>query len=138
MPLDHIALHTKDIVKLSAFYEAALKPLGYEERHSVVEGAVRGYGTPGHPADLWISAFPGKVPAGFEELPVGAWGGPIHIAFKAETKEQVHAFHEAAIVNGGQCNGPPGPRTQTFVTEYAAFVHDPDGRNIEVNYVTPK
>lgn len=38
---------------------------------------------------------------------------------------------------GGVDNGKPGPR-QAFITEYAAFVFDPEGRNIEVNYVASK
>ena len=98
MPIDHVAFHTKDIVKLAAFYEAALKPLVYAERFNFVEGAVRGYGPADGPADLWLSGLPAsKVAPGFEDLPLGAWSGPMHIAFKAETKEQVHAFYEAAL-----------------------------------------
>ena len=98
MPIDHIALTTKDIVKLAAFYETALKPLGYAERFRFVDGAVRGLGPEKGPADLWLTSLPpSKVAPGFEDLPVGAWSGPLHISFKAETKEQVHAFHEAAL-----------------------------------------
>lgn len=98
MPIDHIALTTKDIAKLAAFYETALKPLGYAERFSFVDGAVRGLGPENGLADLWLTSLPpSKVPPGFEDLPVGAWSGPLHIAFKAETKEQVHAFYEAAL-----------------------------------------
>lgn len=98
MPIDHIALTTKDIGKLVAFYEAALKPLGYAERFNILDGALRGLGPENGPADLWLSALPpSKIPPGFEGKSVGEWGGPLHISFKAESKEQVHAFHEAAL-----------------------------------------
>lgn len=39
---------------------------------------------------------------------------------------------------GGKCNGPPGVRKQYFPTYYAAFVLDPDGRNIEVLCLKPE
>lgn len=38
---------------------------------------------------------------------------------------------------GGTCNGPPGFRPQYLSTYYAAFVHDPEGRNIELHTVMP-
>ena len=34
--------------------------------------------------------------------------------------------------NGGTDNGQPGPRPNYGPTYYAAFVHDPEGNNIEV------
>lgn len=34
-------------------------------------------------------------------------------------------------------NGPPGLRPEYFSTYYAAFVFDPEGRNVEVHTVTP-
>ena len=38
---------------------------------------------------------------------------------------------------GGKCNGPPGLRPQYFATYYAAYVLDPDGRNIEAVCMKP-
>ena len=34
-------------------------------------------------------------------------------------------------LNGGTGNGEPGPRPNYGPTYYAAFVHDPEGNNIE-------
>ena len=39
---------------------------------------------------------------------------------------------------GGKCNGPPGVRKQYLPTYYAAFVLDPDGRNIEALCLKPE
>jgi len=51
-----------------------------------------------------------------------------HTAFRARSRQQVDAFHEAALVAGGMDNGQPGLRSGSY---YAAFVLDPDGNNIE-------
>ena len=42
----------------------------------------------------------------------------------------VDAFYEAALAAGGTDNGAPGPRDY-HPGYYAAFVHDPEGNNIE-------
>jgi predicted lactoylglutathione lyase len=59
----------------------------------------------------------------------GATG--IHVAFSAESREAVDAFHRAATAAGGKDNGAPGLRPQYHAGYYGAFVLDPDGNNIE-------
>ena len=56
----------------------------------------------------------------------------LHLAFKAETREQVDSFYSAAIEAGAEDNGAPGVRPQYHANYYAAFVIGPDGHNIEV------
>ena len=51
------------------------------------------------------------------------------IGFQAPTRASVHAFHEAALANGGTCEGPPGPRTFS-PTAYAAYIRDLDGNKL--------
>jgi hypothetical protein len=41
-------------------------------------------------------------------------GGTVHVAFRAQTREAVDAFHAAALAAGGRDNGAPG-----FHPEYA-------------------
>jgi predicted lactoylglutathione lyase len=43
----------------------------------------------------------------------------------------VDAFYEAATAAGGKDNGPPGLRPNYHEQYYGAFVHDPDGYNVE-------
>jgi catechol 2,3-dioxygenase-like lactoylglutathione lyase family enzyme len=62
-------------------------------------------------------------------------GGPIHIAFVADSRERVDAFHRAGVEAGYRDNGTPGVREQ-YSSEaggryYAAFLLDPDGNNVE-------
>jgi catechol 2,3-dioxygenase-like lactoylglutathione lyase family enzyme len=61
--------------------------------------------------------------------------GLIHVAFVAESREQVDACYLAGIEAGFRDNGPPGVREQ-YSSEgagryYAAFLLDPDGNNVE-------
>lgn len=56
---------------------------------------------------------------------------PIHVAFQAADNDAVKAFYEAGLANSGTGNGEPGPRPNYGPTYYAAFVHDPEGNNIE-------
>jgi catechol 2,3-dioxygenase-like lactoylglutathione lyase family enzyme len=55
----------------------------------------------------------------------------IHVAFRADEADTVDAFYGAAVGAGGKDNGPPGLREHYHPTYYAAFVHDPDGNNVE-------
>ncbi len=111
---DHIGFNVSDFAKSKAFYVAALEPLG-----QIVLDEGDGWAMLGGPSGrLWIGAF-------------GSAGGPVHFAFRAETRAQVRAFHEAALAAGGRDNGPPGPRPNYGPDYYAAFVLDPDGHNVE-------
>jgi predicted lactoylglutathione lyase len=55
---------------------------------------------------------------------------PMHIAFVAENRAQIAAFHAAALEAGAKDNGPPGVRAHYHPDYYGAFVIGPDGHNI--------
>ena len=54
----------------------------------------------------------------------------VHIAFAADERETVDAFHAASVAAGGTDNGAPGIRWY-HPNYYGAFVLDPDGNNVE-------
>jgi len=114
MALDHIGFTVNDFAKSKAFYLAVLTPLGMGVV-SEGEGWVL-LGTDGRP-EFWLGG--GTAP------------GAVHIAFAAKTREQVQAFHAAALTAGGRDNGAPGIRGHYHPNYYGAFVFDPDGHNIE-------
>ena len=62
---------------------------------------------------------------------------PLHVAFRAANRQQVDAFHAAALAAGGRDNGAPGLRPHYHPDYYGAFVLDPDGNNIEVVHHGP-
>ena len=55
----------------------------------------------------------------------------VHVAFTAEDRDIVDAFHAAALEAGGKDNGEPGVREIYHPGYYGAFVLDPDGNNVE-------
>ena len=82
--------------------------------------------------------YGGKHYAGFGTDRPSFWiddGAPArsgsHVAFLAVSRAAVTAFYSAALSAGGRDNGPPGVRAEYSPGYFAAFVHDPDGHNIE-------
>jgi len=132
MPLfDHLALTVSDYARSKAFYERALAPLGV----SVIKelGETCDFGREGEAEDFWI----GKGPTSFQKSEQLTSLTPVHVAFAARSRAEVHAFHAAALAAGGSDFGAPGLRPTYHPNYYGAFVLDPDGHNVEVVYHTP-
>jgi len=112
--LDHVHIRVRDAAESIAFYETVLSTLAIPAIWEREDGAQF--------ANLVVSddAEP---------------GGPIHVAFVADSREQVDAFHRAGIEAGYRDNGAPGVREQYSSDAggryYAAFLLDPDGNNVE-------
>ena len=111
-----------DFAAAKAFYAAALKPLGIgvlmEFAKGVIgEAPIAGLGSNGKPF-FWLAGAGKTSPA-------------THIAFAANSRAEVDAFHAAAMAAGGRDNGKPGIRAQYHPAYYGAFVLDPDGNNVE-------
>jgi catechol 2,3-dioxygenase-like lactoylglutathione lyase family enzyme len=119
--IDHTGVSVSDVAKSKAFYRAALAPLGYSLLMEFEQFA--GFGVAPKP-DFWIGQGVPNAPR-------------VHVAFRAETRAQVDAFHRAAMAAGGRDNGPPGLRPHYHDNYYGAFVLDPDGHNVEAVCHTP-
>ena len=111
---DHVKIVVRDAKASIRFYKAVLETLAIPPLWETERGAQL--------ANLVIWA---------DEPP----SGPIHIAFVADSREQVDAFHRAGLEAGGRDNGAPGVREQYSSEDggryYAAFLLDPDGNNVE-------
>jgi catechol 2,3-dioxygenase-like lactoylglutathione lyase family enzyme len=108
--VDHVHLRVRDVEASRRFYLGALASLGLE---------------PGMQGDGYFQ---------IDELFVSGDGPPtanLHLAFQTTSREEVDRWHEAALAAGGRDNGAPGLRPQYHANYYAAFVHDPDGINVE-------
>jgi catechol 2,3-dioxygenase-like lactoylglutathione lyase family enzyme len=115
MIIDHLGLAVSDYDRSKQFFCRSLAPLGIELVMEVQGWA--GLGKAGKP-ELWFG--------------VGAQvHSPLHIAFIAESRDQVRRFYAAALAAEGTDNGPPGIREVYHPHYYGAFVLDPDGNNIE-------
>lgn len=118
--IDHIGLAVSDIGRSKAFYQAALAPLGY----AIIQEAKN---EAGH--NVVLMGANGEIDFVFADGERVGEGN--HIAFRADSRAQVQAFHAAALAAGGRDNGGPGPRPQYSGRYYAAFICDPDGMNVE-------
>ncbi len=114
---DHVVFGVKDYERSKAFYLRALSPIGIQilaEDELGIEMSADGK------SSLCIRRQVEDNPA------------PLHIAFIAESREQVDQFHRLALETGARDNGAPGIRPNYTGSYYAAFVLDPDGHNIEL------
>ena len=113
---DHVVFGVSDYAASKSFYVTALAPLGLkiiQENALGVEMSADGKSS----LCLFQTA---EKPA------------HLHLAFIAETRNQVIEFYRAALAAGGTDNGAPGLRPVYHAHYFAAFVLDPDGHNIEV------
>lgn len=122
--LDHVGIPVSDFARAKAFYARALAPLGIGLVMEVTpeqtgHGRAAGFGSEGNPY-FWFGDD-GAPPPGLHS----------HVAFAADSRAKVDAFHAAAIAAGGRDNGTPGLRPHYHENYYGAFVLDPDGHNVE-------
>lgn len=113
--IDHIGLVVRDLAASKAFYSAVFDALGIPMGGS-------------DERDFWADEL--YVSAPDSEAVAGQLTGRHHLAFQAQDRAMVDAFHRAALAHGGRDNGAPGERPY-HPGYYAAFVLDPDGNNIE-------
>ena len=115
---DHVKFGVSDYAASKAFFVKALEPLGV---------AILAEGAPTYGVELGSD----KSSASLCLFLTKDKPSPLHLAFVAENRQQVAAFHRAALEAGGRDNGAPGLRPQYSANYYAAFVIGPDGHNVE-------
>jgi catechol 2,3-dioxygenase-like lactoylglutathione lyase family enzyme len=120
--LDHISIPVRDFKRAATFYDAVLAAIGLK-RTKERPGAI-GYGTAvGLPPEFWILE---QTDSNAARSGIG-----LHISFRVNSRDAVHAFHEAALAQGGRDAGAPGVRPQYTAGFYGAFAYDPEGFKIE-------
>ena len=120
--ISHITLGTNDKARSARFYDAVLGAIGFARLPKPPEKPLA-YERDGQMPTIYIYSPADGKPA--------TWGNGTHVAFIADTREQVHAFHERALANGGADEGAPGPRPHYGPNYYAAYVRDPDGNKLQ-------
>lgn len=121
----HVVVGTNDLERARKFYDATLAALGMKYVGPMGDNAYM-YGVD-QPAFMVTRPRNGQA-ACF------ANGGTI--GFAAPSRAAVHAFHAAALANGGSDEGEPGPRAFT-PTAYGAYVRDPDGNKLSTYCFAP-
>jgi catechol 2,3-dioxygenase-like lactoylglutathione lyase family enzyme len=115
---DHVKFGVSDYAASRAFFLKALEPIGV---------AVVSEGEPTYGIEMSADGNASLCLYQTREKPAH-----LHLAFVAENRQQVDAFHRAALAAGGKDNGAPGLRPRYHAGYYAAFVIGPDGHNIEM------
>ena len=122
--LHHVSIGVADVERAARFYDAVLSKLGFRRVMDVMPyGIAYGLKMP----QFWV-----QMPHD-QNSPSG--GNGTHIAFSANSKSAVNAFHAAAISAGGKDEGAPGPRPEYTAKYYGAFARDLDGNKIEAVYL---
>lgn len=115
--IGYVTLGTKDLAKAAEFYDAIAAELD-TPRMMEFDGFIA-WGKPGAGAGIGLTRpFDGNV---------ATVGNGVMVALEAKDKEQVHRLYDIALAHGGTCEGPPGPRGDTF---YAGYFRDPDGNKL--------
>jgi catechol 2,3-dioxygenase-like lactoylglutathione lyase family enzyme len=124
--IGYVTIGTNDVARSTAFFDAALEPLGYARTFE--GGGWAGYGPGGKKEGLEIYL---ATPENGKEA---CFGNGSMLAFKASSREGVEAFHAAALSAGGKNEGAPGVRGETDPPFYGAYVRDPEGNKFCAYY----
>jgi len=120
--ISHISIGTNNFNRAVTFYDNVLSTLGCKQLMKYPGAVAYGKEFP----EFWV-----QMPINGEPATIGNGS---HIGFIASTKEAVHAFHEAALIEGGTDDGAPGPRPDYGDAYYGCFIRDLDGNKIEAAY----
>lgn len=121
---NHIMVGSNDLDRSKRFYDAVLGVLGAGE-------AIRNEASSGHKRLIYRHA--GSTLGVSEPInnEVATAGNGSTIAFRCQSPEQVQAFYDVAVANGGMpIEDAPGPRDTSLGYAYLAYVRDPDGNKL--------
>lgn len=119
----HIFVSVADFDRAYVFYSALMQSLGIEPRFCEPEKSWAGWHSAGGARPLFIIGKP------FDGQPHHPGNGQM-VAFLAADRNTVRAAHQTALAQGGQCEGPPGPRPHYHAHYYGAYFRDPDGNKL--------
>ena len=120
--LSHVSIGVSDFGRAAAFYDAVMPALGCKRIMEHGEAVAYGKMFPEFWVQTPIDGRPSSV------------GNGTHVAFLAQSKAEVDAFHKAAIAAGATDDGAPGPRPEYGEPFYGCFLRDLDGHKIEAMF----
>ena len=132
----YVCLGTNDPARARVFYDRVLATLAIHRVDTGDEGFESGWSGWGTYNDEGREELALWLCPPFDGAPATPGNG-VMVAFTAATREQVDAFHAAALAAGGRSEGEPGLRLQYNVDFYAAYVRDPDGNKLAAVHRDP-
>jgi len=121
--LDHFSISVRDLQRCARFYDAVMSALGVKKVYQREDAL--GYGERNRAYDHGHSYF------SVYQSDAANVDRRRHWCFRAQSAEQVRAFHAAGLAAGGRDAGAPGLRPDYHPAYYAAFLEDPEGNRVE-------
>jgi glyoxylase I family protein len=128
--IDHISLTVSDLQRALPFYTRVLGFLSYRLAHAGERAAIWRSGNGGPGFNLW-QARPELADYAHRLYAPGYH----HLAFAADSREQVDALHALLQEGGHTVLDPPLPYEHYAPGYYALYFADPDGLKYELAYV---
>lgn len=122
--INHVMVGSSDIERSKRFYDAVLGVLGAGEpmRNKTETGHTRLFYR--HAGSTFCVSEP------INNEPATVANGST-VAFRCDSPEQVHAFHDIAVAHGGtSIEDRPGLRDSNLGPVHLAYVRDPDGHKL--------
>jgi catechol 2,3-dioxygenase-like lactoylglutathione lyase family enzyme len=121
--VDHFSITVRDLLRSARFYDSVMQALGakkiYQQKDAIGYGERNRADSDGH---SYFSVYQSDT-ANVDRRR--------HWCFRAQSAEQVRAFHAAGLAAGGRDAGAPGLRPDYHAAYYAAFLEDPEGNRVE-------
>jgi catechol 2,3-dioxygenase-like lactoylglutathione lyase family enzyme len=114
--LGYVCIGTNDFDRATAFYDALLGEFGGKRLMPTPKGLLYQLGD----GPMVLVTRP------YDDKPATVGNGAM-VAFKADNKEQVAAWHAKALALGGTCEGAPGARGDFG---HFAYFRDLDGNKL--------
>ncbi len=116
--IGYVTLGTNDLARAAGFYDALAAELGVGRMMEF--DSYIAWGAPGGAPGIGLTKpFDGNL---------ASVGNGVMVALEARDRGQVDRLHAIALAQGGQCEGPPGPRGDGGF--YAGYFRDPDGNKL--------
>ena len=118
---DHVGIQAADVEASVRYYLSVFAPLDFHEmmRFDTPGGPVVGLAGRANQPQFWLS--PNERGDARED----------HIAFAADSRDEVDAVHDAAVAAGVEVLHAPKEWPEYHDGYYAVFLRDPDGHNVE-------
>jgi len=120
--IGYVTLGTNNLQETAKFYDELLAVVG-AARAMDGENFIAWATAPDKPMVSIIKPFDGEK---------ATVGNGVMVALQAESREQVDAIHAKALELGGQDEGAPGPRGDSF---YAGYFRDPEGNKLNAFFM---
>lgn len=120
----YVTLGTDDPAASNAFYDAVLGTIGWSSHAAFTDWRAYSADGAGEGLTVWIcKPFDGAA---------ASTGNGTMLGFAASGRDQVDAFHAAAMAHGGSDEGAPDNRAHYGPHWYAAYVRDPAGNKLAI------